>query len=1550
MRPHMRRTFSALDPFASENPMAFTPDHSSNHPGELPTLSPTFISADDAAYWAHRRINHAAQWEFGGVILQNEQGLFRATEPRRGETLQFQVESVLPVDKVGYPLAPKGFKVAAIYHSREAIHEQMRATGLSDSQVRLLLGSFISSEMLFSMNVGAAVPAHYLSGPDGSLIKYVVSGNAIEHALFKRLVQEQLSDSGSYEFVHSLIQDCAAAGELWVVVPNAEWGGVRGRVKPTWEPGTAVTSTVDALPLCTRVYAQADKAATAALGESVSVGDVASGFILKGVQGYVATWPVPAVQPWFSPATVFPVDANGAFQLPEQCSVQGAYATVPQVLQVAPSVPQPWLYKAMLSAAQLAAGIGQLRVNAALRDEQYPTELYFQTRDRAVLRYRFSGSPQEATLFVEQPRGTFKDDGSEERLRTGDLSAHDYILRVAEAGALEVIRTSEIWDVRGAATPDWAPYASRQQALSPAFVTADDAARYAHRQLGYDRLLNSAALILQRADQRFVVTQPTPTDRPRFALDAVYPVDANGELIMLASGYRLHALFCSRRPDADVSGLSEREAQVAQQMFTDTDIHAVLSNRKQVPRAYLSGAINSLIAYTSHDLQTYTERELLERVTPTAHSSAVARELADGTLLPSAFVREQAYPGRLRVVVANRLWGAVGDLPEDWEPGSGSDAARLPQTPVMGPVFATAAQAVRDTHERTLDRYGRSPSGLGVVLRHRTQTQYVATNMVAAELLDLLLHTCRFAEPLQQAGFAVDSIYVSGVRIPETATVAGRWLARHFIRPGDLQAALYDNVGASRLPLTQRRVVHVATLEGALLEYAAGPEGGVFGRDVRQGAATLARKLDSATLSTEDFVLQVATSGELRVVQGSECWGEPGPVGYRWAPFAHVTRRRLSPAFSCADDAARYAARRLGTRRDKVYGGLILRSTAGLFVATEPLVVHVENFDVQWIRSKALVDKGLFLGGSTVVAFYHSCSAYEPQFPTTDTQWDLYRNMFSTAFVADVLRVFSRDASASPRTDYLLCNDQALLRYRFTGSPAQQALAAELNIASAEAAWHAYNPVEEQIRAGVLQPVEWVNRLAYAGELTVLEGSALWGAARRVESFMPYTVAQDLAPGSAIQADTGLGPLFTQAKDAARYLHRTDKGRDHLAFSYILKAASHEHYMATLPLPLHDVSDLALGQVFVGGQLPQGYLVNGLYLHAGVESQARDSSPTKHFFWPHDLAAGLAVAQRHSCVPLYLSCADGALLMLDSSNPAIELASAEAASHYSGELQRGGVTLEAYIHKVAAGNKLRVLCNSPFWFETTLVTAHWQPHKATAAPASSDHRLALSPVFLHSDDAARYVQRLIGPYKGDDYLGAILEDVQRRAYVAVEPLQDNDANAVPSAEERLFWTPGKASTSDHAVPLPEYPQGHRIVMAHQFYKSDFAQGQDDPATSLGVNFISWSYILRYTRGLRGYFDVQSYYLSTRDGALLRYTPDFSVDSQEETMVHQFKHIGVYEARQMLALMTPYRTLNVVRAGSFWTRQGLIGGPLPAPLDEAQEVTPGDRFHRERDEF
>ncbi|MNP33132.1 hypothetical protein D3C76_1263510 [compost metagenome] len=58
-----------------------------------------------------------------------------------------------------------------------------------------------------------------------------------------------------------------------------------------------------------------------------------------------------------------------------------------------------------------------------------------------------------------------------------------------------------------------------------------------------------------------------------------------------------------------------------------------------------------------------------------------------------------------------------------------------------------------------------------------------------------------------------------------------------------------------------------------------------------------------------------------------------------WEPYPQNIRRALSPAFICEADAVRYAYRLLGNRRDNIYGGLILRSIDGLFVATEPMEV-----------------------------------------------------------------------------------------------------------------------------------------------------------------------------------------------------------------------------------------------------------------------------------------------------------------------------------------------------------------------------------------------------------------------------------------------------------------------------------------------------------------------------------------------------------------------------------------------------------------------------------
>lgn len=50
----------------------------------LPPLSAAFISADDAAYWAHEQIGSKRDREYGGAILKYENRYF-ATTPVPGE-------------------------------------------------------------------------------------------------------------------------------------------------------------------------------------------------------------------------------------------------------------------------------------------------------------------------------------------------------------------------------------------------------------------------------------------------------------------------------------------------------------------------------------------------------------------------------------------------------------------------------------------------------------------------------------------------------------------------------------------------------------------------------------------------------------------------------------------------------------------------------------------------------------------------------------------------------------------------------------------------------------------------------------------------------------------------------------------------------------------------------------------------------------------------------------------------------------------------------------------------------------------------------------------------------------------------------------------------------------------------------------------------------------------------------------------------------------------------------------------------------------------------
>lgn len=112
----------------------------------------------------------------------------------------------------------------------------------------------------------------------------------------------------------------------------------------------------------------------------------------------------------------------------------------------------------------------------------------------------------------------------------------------------------------------------------------------------------------------------------------------------------------------------------------------------------------------------------------------------------------------------------------------------------------------------------------------------------------------------------------------------------------------------------------------------------------------------SGQMSPRDFVRRVASTGQLSVEQTSALWSVAGVVDENWVPDKTVTQPTstttpgsggtsvtlpaLSPAFIHADDAALWAHRRIGARRDREYGGVILRNLQGYFLPQSRSVVR----------------------------------------------------------------------------------------------------------------------------------------------------------------------------------------------------------------------------------------------------------------------------------------------------------------------------------------------------------------------------------------------------------------------------------------------------------------------------------------------------------------------------------------------------------------------------------------------------------------------------------
>lgn len=1504
----------------------------------VPTYSPAFLTADDAARWAHEMIGLRRNVEYGGVILKRH-SRFYATHPVMGQRVQFDHGHMLAKDSEGKFIAPDDYMAEAFYHSHPADAEGIKAhlPHFTDDQVQVFNNFYSGADQLFSFERRTFAKVHYLSGPDNVLLKYVSSGSAIEKKL--DLFLRGGPGETSTDFEHP-IRLLAEAGELTVLVANPVWGGVRGRISKAWRVRAAATA-MEHQPFFTQVFTRPEHAVARALLLSDGQGQAGRfGFVLKHTRddAYVATLAVPKREPVFSPDGVFPKRPDGKLRLPSQYRLEAIYfSSWYEADEIAAR--ETWMASAFFTPAQIVAATRQARATVAIQDSARGLSLYMQASDLSLLKLKVPDATATTELVRENSAGELNDNGARAAMVAGTLRPRDYVRRVIAATDLSVVQPGSLW--RNVGMLDnrsdlLMPF--YKAALSRSFLTARDAAVYAHEQIGDRRDRHYGGYVLKGEDGRFVATEPMESAANPFAFTLFFPLGNHGPLIppepyLLHGRYGSHTELSMADPEAVTQrGWTRDEALLNQQVFSCDELYSIIPAGRV---AWLSAAPNCLLEYTPNTSP--AEALLLANVSPQAGDNSLQRRLDKGQIKPADWARRLAEAGDFRVVEGNPFWGPRSVVYNDWTPNFTYAPRSGPLDYVTyGAVFATADEAARNLHGRVHGRNLNESSCFAFILKHRDKEQYVATQVVGvtsqSKLFALNSVFKRMAEGGYQLpeGFLLHGLFRSQQWSPTGLNTSSAWLTLFFVTPDVLYLALYEaNRGdVKNLP------VYFSTQDGALLRYVPLPIDVKAGGDADNLLTQAQTALNSGQKQPAGFVREWALKGALSVIRTSQCWDKKGVVGSAWVGYATLMPRRLSPAFANPDDAARHAAALVGNGHRRLYGGVILRLVNGLFVSTEPLPLPPQGLTLNWVYPDRAVEQGLYPGGSTIVALYRSLVNREVPLLLSSAEKALYKSMIPSAVLA---RLLSRDVHL--KREYVFGFEGSILSYQLSNSAEELSLKNSLAALNPVKGDHGDNGVEQQIRSGALTPQAFVTQVAKAGELRVVEGSKLWGAPRQVtQDFVANQFIPNPGDIRQVFLDPPCSPIFTRAFDAVRYAQRLSQPQADLAFGYVLKSLNKPLYMTTLALVRDNFADFK--QIFVDGQLPQGYVLDGLYLCASTEAIALTSDEmAQSFFAPQHIAKALNFithTRNGSAVPLYLLCADGALLRYVFAKTAPLYPWTSQAHLDRAQLLEGSLKVRDYVRRLAAAGELDVRVTSDIWGRKERATAQWTPKKAAHAFADDPHFHSFcGPLFFYPDDAARYAQGLVAPFKDKQYLGAVLIPGETSGYVAIDPVEDQGFGGA-STLQLLFWL-------DHAgfdVPDSNVLKTYKIAAVHAFYKviaatSSHAQKDKD----LLNHFVSKDDLHDYLQVIKSNApDAKSCYLSCRGGALLKYVPVFN--PAETTL------LSPGDAPDPSVLISQLRArggLSVLVADTFWTREGV--------LDEEWDVVQVEpTFWYDRDEL
>ncbi|AZE82019.1 hypothetical protein C4J98_0578 [Pseudomonas orientalis] len=1488
----------------------------------LPMYSPPFVSADDAARWAHVMIGQRRDVEYGGVILKRGNRYY-ATHPIPDRRHTFDHKLLLAKDGEGRFIAPDDYSAEGFYHSHPADAVQIRTNfpGFTADQVTLFNNFFSEADQLFSIENRAFAKVHYFSGPDEVLLKYVSSGSADEKKVEQHLRGGPGETSSDFEFP---VRRLAQAGELWVLIANRVWGGVRGRVTQAWRLGSpvALPGDIEQQPFCSEMLPRPELAVKRALELSGAADRPgAYGFVLKHTRddAYVATFAASKGVSLFSPDAVFP-KRGGKLRLPSNYRLEAIYFTGwYETHEVAAR--ETWLANTFFTPAQVVAATRQARATRSIQDAARGLSLYMLATDSALLTFKIPEATRTSELVQESATGELHDNGAQAALLDGTLTPRDYARRIIDASVLSVVQGGGLWRTEGPVDARADLLASRHQvALSRSFLSARDAVTYAHEQIGNRRDRAYGGYVLKGIDGRFVVTEPMESLAEPFAFSLFFPVGNLGPLIppepyLLQGRYGSHAELSMVDPAPIVRrGWTRNDALVHQQMFSCDEMYSIIRAK---PVAWLSASASCLLEYTPGNSS--HEQLLLDNIAPQAGLNSLQSRLDRGEVKPVQWVWRVAEAGDLKIIQGNSFWGPRGSVFNDWTFNFGY-APRFgpPDFTIHGALFDSADEAARNLHGRVHGRNLAQAACFAFILKHQDEEQYIASEVVGVGANNVLFNLNSLFKPREAGGFEFPEGFVlHGLFRSQQWARRGldrfnAWLTLFFVTPQVLYSALFE----AQRGRTKSLPLYFSTLDGALLSYAPLPIDVKGGGEADNLLIRASAQLSSGLMRPRKFVQDWALRGALRVIRTSQCWDRTGLVDTMWRGYATMTPRRMGPAFASADGAARYVATRIGSGLRRAYGGVILRLPNGLFAATEPLALPPQGLTTEWIYPEPVMAAGLYPGGSTMVARYRSVVDQEVPLLLSATQKSIYKSMIPSAALATLLHI-----ETQIRREYVFGLAGSILSYQASGSTEEQLLKQRLAPLNRAQGDYADNRVEQQLRDGALSPQDFVNQVAGAGEFCVVQGDALWGAARRVT--VKFIANVPRVPDQEIRAvlfDSPCGPVFTRALDAVRYAQRHSRPQADVAFGYLLKAVNKPLYMTTLSLVREDFTDFE--QVFVEGQLPQGYVIDGLYLvGSNVAIAPATDEMALSFFPPQHLAKALnfvSHARNRRVLPLYLLCADGALLTYTLSRDA-SLYSWTSHAHLDlPHLLEGSLKVLDYVRRLAVDGSLYIRVTSEVWSRNELVRTQWQPKKTPHSFSENPHFHSFcGPLYVYPDDAARYAQGLVPRFEEKQYLGAVLMPQDTQGYVALDPVEERAGTPGNNTLELLFWK-GRAGFD---VPADNELSTYSIAAVQAFFKAIDSTSSFAPLDKrLLNNFVAKDDLRNYLEVIKDNAPhAQSCYLACRGGALLKYVPAFT---PAETRL-----LGPGSAPDPSVLVDQLRshgTLTVLYPDAFWARRGVLG--------------------------